>query len=281
MKIYTVFVLQDDKFSRPQIERKVMSRSECSRLDRPDVLRVLFYPRRDASPDDEQTVRFWINEDIEIGGKIHPAAENAPLILLFHGNGEIAADYDFIASLYNEIGISLMIADYRGYGKSGGTPTASTLLNDAIEVFRSVGAVLSERKMKPEKLFVMGRSLGSAPALEIASRAGDKISGLIIESGFVDTLALIERVGGPRLSHLNEEGCGFNNIAKIKRVNVPALVIHGEEDFIIPMEEGELLFRSCGSKKKEFLSIPGAGHNDLLMRDRRGYFGAIRKLVFE
>jgi alpha-beta hydrolase superfamily lysophospholipase len=257
-----------------------MTRPECSRLDQPDVLRVLFHPRRDASPDDERTVQFWIDEDTEISGRLHPAAENAPLILLFHGNGEIAADYNFIAPLYNEIGISLLIADYRGYGKSGGTPTASTLLNDALEVFGAVGAVLSEHKMKPEKLFIMGRSLGSAPALEIASRTKDKISGLIIESGFADTLALIARIGGPSLSRLNEDECGFNNVSKMKRVKVLTLVIHGEEDFIIPMEEGELLFRSCGSKEKAFLSIPGAGHNDLLMRDRRGYFRAIRKLVF-
>lgn len=252
------------------------------RLDQVDVLRVLFHPRRDIVRNDNQSdVLFIMPDGVQIGGRFHCAGPSFPLILLFHGNGEIASDYDLIAPLYVEMGVSLLVADYRGYGRSGGTPTSSALLSDAHEILGQLARVIEERGAHFSKLFVMGRSLGSAAAVEITARAGDSVSGLIIESGFVDSLALIERLGGPALSHLGERKVGFNNIGKIRQVRVPTLVIHGEEDFIIPLEEGEALFQQCGSHKKQFLSIPGAGHNDLLLRGRREYFQAIRKFVFD
>jgi alpha-beta hydrolase superfamily lysophospholipase len=230
-----------------------MSREECKRLDQADVLRILFHPRRDNTPDDEQTVRFSVADDIEIGGRFHPADKDAPVILLFHGNGEIASDYDMIAPFYLENGISLLVVDYRGYGKSGGRPTVSTLLDDALAVYRQTGKGLADHGYQYSRLFVMGRSLGSAAALEIAAEAGKSISGLIIESGFSNPLALINRLGGPSLKEL-EETCGFDNLKKIERVEAPTLIIHGEEDFIIPLEEGEALFKGCKAKRKEFLS---------------------------
>jgi hypothetical protein len=258
-----------------------MPRRECKILDQPAALGILFLPRRDASTiDDGRNVSFRMTDGVEVGGRFHPAAKDAPVILLFHGNGEIAADYDPIAQLYDEIGISLLVVDYRGYGRSGGRPTASALLDDALEVYRLAEMGLADHGYTYSKLFIMGRSLGSAAAIEIAAQAGKEVSGLIIESGFAHPLALIERLGGPSAERLGEDPCGFDNLAKIERVNVPTLIIHGEDDFIIPFEEGQELFRRCKSKEKEFLSIPGAGHNDLLFRDRRGYFGAIKRLVF-
>lgn len=256
-----------------------MVEKESSQLDQPAVLRVLFHPRPDFSSNDEKDVYFSMADGVRIGGRLHLVGASAPLILLFHGNGEIASDYDLIGPLYQEIGASLLVSDYRGYGKSGGTPSSSALLADALEVFRSLGSVLPERGVKPSRVFIMGRSLGSAAAIEIAAEVGDSIGGLIIESGFADTLGLIERIGGPSLAHLGEEACGFNNPGKLERVEVPILIIHGEEDFIIPFEEGETLFRRCRSERKEFLPIVGAGHNDLLFRGRREYFQAIGNLL--
>jgi hypothetical protein len=258
-----------------------MPRRECKILDQPAALGILFHPRRDRSAiDDGRNVSFRMTDGVEVGGRFHPADKDAPVILLFHGNGEIAADYDAIAQFYNEIGISLLVVDYRGYGRSGGRPTASALLDDALEVYRLTEMGLADHGYTYSKLFIMGRSLGSAAALEIAAQAGTNINGLIIDSGFAHPLALIERLGGPALAHLGEDPCGFDNLAKIEKAQVPTLIIHGEEDFLIPIEDGQELFRRCNSKEKEFLSIPGAGHNDLLFRDRRGYFGAVKRLVF-
>jgi len=102
----------------------------------------------------------------------------------------------------------------------------------------------------------------------------------LIESGFSDTMALLERLGGPSLGELGEQDCGFNNAGKMQKVTVPTIILHGEGDYIIPIEEGKRLFQECDAKDKRFVGIPRAGHNDLLLRGRREYFEAVRSLVF-
>jgi fermentation-respiration switch protein FrsA (DUF1100 family) len=257
-------------------------RADCSLLDHPSVLRIVFYPRPDfrRTPDDRD-VSFPAAEGVKVGGRIYIAGKDAPLILLFHGNGEIASDYDGIAPLYTGIEVSLVVADYRGYGKSDGTPTASALLDDAIATHQSMPGLLKVRGLDGSRLFLMGRSLGSAAALEIASRAGNAISGLIIESGFASALGLIESLSGTSLPQELKAGVsGFENVEKIRRVEVPTLIIHGEEDEIIPVENGKILYDNSAAQRKRLVLIPGAGHNDLLYFGQERYFNAIREFVF-
>ncbi len=101
----------------------------------------------------------------------------------------------------------------------------------------------------------MGRSLGSASALELAANFGDDISGLVIESGFAYALPLLRLLGvnTERLGITEEKG--FNNIAKIKKYSGPLLVIHAEKDHIIPFSDGRALYEACPSTRKEFLEI--------------------------
>jgi pimeloyl-ACP methyl ester carboxylesterase len=259
-----------------------MSRPDCALLDQPAVLRIMFYPRPDFRPDhvDDRDVFFTVAEGIRINGRLHITGKDSPVLLLFHGNGEIASDYDDIATLYTRMGISLLIADYRGYGKSDGTPTASALIDDAMAVYREIPDLLSEHGLDGSRLFLMGRSLGSAAALEIASQAGDEIRGLIIESGFASALGLVERLGGAVPEHLKDGASGFDNDVKMERVKVPTLIIHGEADQIIPVTNGKTLHHSCGAKQKRLVIIPHAGHNDLLFRGQDIYFEAVREFVF-
>lgn len=255
---------------------------DFSALDSHDVLMVLFHPRKDASraTPDVSNVRFEVEKGIRVGGRLHIAGKDSPVILLFHGNGEVASDYDMVAPLYTRMGISLLVADYRGYGRSDGSPSSSALLNDANATYNGTRNVLAERGLEASAFFLMGRSLGSAAAIDVASRFGDEIDGLIIESGFAHTFSLIERLGGPSLSNVNEERNGFNNSGKMEQVTVPTLIIHGENDSLILVTEGKALFERCAARRKEFVAIPGAGHNDLLLRGRDIYFGAVREFVF-
>jgi pimeloyl-ACP methyl ester carboxylesterase len=134
-------------------------------LDRPEVVRVLFYPRREPpnrpTPLRVRRVSFPVADGIEIHGRLHRAKLDGPTILLFHGNGEIAADYDGISPLYSEWGINLLVVDYRGYGNSDGQPNASHLLADAVAVFNQVSPLLVAHGLRARPLFIMGRSLGS------------------------------------------------------------------------------------------------------------------------
>lgn len=252
-------------------------------LDQPEVLRVLFYPRREypftSEPPGAHPVAVEVEPGINVGGRLYVAGPEAPAILFFHGNGEIAADYDEIAPLYTRLGITLLVADYRGYGTSGGTPTGSNLLTDAVTVFDAVDDIFEDHRLTPSRLYVMGRSLGSAAAIDVAVHAGERLAGLIIESGGWDAVALLARLG-VRVQGGEENRDGFGNRAKIGRITIPTLIIHGENDLLIPPTDGRELYRASGAQDKQLVLIPGAGHNDLIIVGMAQYFGAIRTFVF-
>lgn len=251
-------------------------------LDRPEVLQVLLHPRREEDwvrlPSSARHVTFEVGADVHVGGRLHPAGPEAPCILFFHGNGEIAADYDDLAPMYTRLGITLLVVDYRGYGVSAGMPTSTYLLTDAVAVFDGLDDLLPDQGLMPCRLYVMGRSLGSAAAIEVASRAGKRLDGLIVESGFANTFALLARMG-LRVHGVDEARHGFGNVSKIGRIRMPTQIIHGQSDVLIPVTEGQELYESSGAADKRLLLIPGAGHNDLLWVGGMAYFDAIRAFV--
>lgn len=257
-----------------------MSQRVYEVLDRPEVVSVLFYPRRDVGvprlTSGVHAVRIPISDDIALGGKVFTATDGGgPVILYFHGNGEIASDYDTIAPFYTRQGITLFVVDYRGYGLSEGTPSATSLIDDAWIVYQKAPEILAGAGVAAGRLFVMGRSLGSAAALEIVDRAGDGIEGLIIESGFAYTFPLIERIGFLPLADAYEHKDGFGNLDKIARAKLPTLIIHGERDWIIPISDAGALFEASPAKQKTLVRIPGAGHNDLMLVGRQSYFESL------
>lgn len=252
-------------------------------LDREDVLNVLFYPRPEfgpITPESEITpVRISIDSDVAVGAHLHWAGEGGPLILFFHGNGEIACDYADIGSLYRGMGISFLATDYRGYGTSDGRPTSAALLDDAARVFEQVPNILSKQDLKPGPIFVMGRSIGSAAAIHIAAAAQDGIAGLILDSPFALTFELIRRLGGPIDLADADEADGFGSLDKISKVTAPTLIIHGELDRIIPIADAVALHDASAATDKRLVRIPNAGHNDLFFIGNEAYLTAIRDFV--
>ncbi len=259
-------------------------------LDRPEVLRFLFHPR----PEVEGALRRPLDEamevpgvgdalvpvegDIVVGARFHLTDRQAATILFFHGNGEIAADYDDLGPITNRAGLNFIVADYRGYGRSNGRPTVAAMMRDSRTVFRFVHRWLAARRFDGP-LIVMGRSLGSASALEIAHVYPEEISGLIIESGFSEAAPLLRRLGvDPEAIGFDDER-GFQHPAKIARFEKPTLVIHAQYDQIIPFSNGQALFDACPSPHKRLLRIPGAGHNDLFLHGLEDYMAAVRDLA--
>lgn len=222
---------------------------------------------------------FEVEDGVSIGCRFYVHGLQAPVLVYFHGNGEIAADYDDLAPLYTEKGINLLVVDYRGYGRSTGTPTISSMIRDARYVFNAAREMLAQRGFTGD-VWVMGRSLGSGSALEVARGSAPCLKGLIIESGFANVMGLLARIGIPvhRLS-VPKEVSEFN-ISAIREVELPTLIIHGEWDQIIPVSEGEALYAASGATKKELLIIPRAGHNDLFWVGMESYMDAVCRFVF-
>ena len=250
-------------------------------LDNSLILSVLFRPRP-AQPgtnhlDNVIDGAIEVEENVVLGYRMYVHDPTAPIVLLFHGNSEIAPDYDDAAPMYHHAGVSLMVVDYRGYGWSTGRPLVSTLLSDAEVVYECLPSVFTEAIQEGSPLIVMGRSLGSACAIELAIRHPGALKGLIIESGFAHVVPLLSHLGMPTVDkvHLSDP---INNIGKITLTSVPLLVIHGEEDALIPVEEGQALHDSSPATIKRLKRIPSAGHNDLLNYAEE-YFVAVEEFI--
>jgi len=213
-----------------------------------------------------------------VGGRFHIGERSGPNLLFFHGNGEIVADYDEMGPLYNRMGINFLAADYRGYGRSTGSPTITAMMRDCHLVFEFTLKWLRDKGCTGP-LMAMGRSLGSASALELASHYQDRMSGLIIESGFAYAGPLLRLLGiNPDAMGFKEER-GFRNLEKIKTWDKPALIIHAEQDHIIPFSDGEALYRACPAPDKTLLKVRGANHNDILIRGFDDYMNAVKDLA--
>lgn len=249
-------------------------------LDRPEVLQVLFHPRREtgAPPPGVADYLIPLGDGERLGARLHPADPAAPTLLFFHGNGEIVADYDDLGPVYNGLGLNFLPVDYRGYGRSSGRPTVAAMLQDAHAVLDFVEARLAARGAHGP-LVVMGRSLGSASALELAATAAHRIDGLIVESGFAYAGPLLRRLGVDPQAIGFQESDGFSNLDKIAAYAGPTLILHAEFDHIIPFGDGRALFEASPAADKQLLRIPGADHNDILLRGGEAYFDAVRRLA--
>ena len=252
-----------------------------AKLDHPEVLKYLFHPRRDTTsepPSGSVEFDIAVEESIRVGARFHVADPADPQILFFHGNGEIVSDYDMIGPLYREHGLSLLAVDYRGYGRSDGTPTVSAMMRDAHIIFKGVRDWLKEEN-RTGILLVMGRSLGSASALELAASYQEEISGLIIDSGFSHTLPLLNCLGVDTQALGITEANGFKNVEKIGQFAKPTLIIHAQYDQFIPVTVAEILQVQCAARSKEFRMVPGADHNTILMRTGNHYFEMIKQFT--
>ncbi len=250
------------------------------KIDHPEVINRLFYPRRELAGDAPGAINHFVQveEGIHIGCRFFTARPDGPNILFFHGNGETAPDYDYVAPLYQRLGINLFVADYRGYGMSDGSPTCSGIIRDAHPIFHSFVSFKEELGHTGD-IYVMGRSLGSAPAIEVAQHFQRQLKGLIVESGFASSRNQMSRLGVTHLFRDVEDPVGFCNDMKIKEIHIPTLIIHGLEDQVIPVSEGRALFELSSAEEKVSFFAPDAGHNDLMDRSLTQYMEAIAGFV--
>lgn len=256
-------------------------KEDLSIMDRPEILNFLFHPRKESG---QPPPAYAIDQDIQtedgihIGTRLYLTDPEKPHILFFHGNGEIAQDYDDIGTVYMNFGLNFIVADYRGYGRSNGSPSISSMFSDAHAVFNHFCQWLPQNQ-RNGPLWVMGRSLGSASAIELVASCPEKINGLIIESGFAHTLPLLERLGinASRLGIKDSQV--FSNAEQISAFKRPTLIIHGEYDQIIPLQHGKDLYNKSSATTKKLHIIKGADHNTLMMTGGRNYFETISEFI--
>ncbi len=180
--------------------------------------------------------------------------EGAPAAVLFlHGNAGNVTHRGRHIRAWRSAGVSVLVVDYRGYGRSEGRPSEAGLYEDALAGYK----YLRGRGFPPERIIVHGESLGTVPATHVA--AAEPVAGLILEAPFPSARAVANTVLpliGPLLVW------GYRLESRLARVSAPVLVIHGEQDEIIPFRLGRAVFEAA-RQPKEYWAIPGAGHNDI------------------
>lgn len=257
-------------------------RADYAVLDRPEVLSLLFHPRKDWGVSDRgapsRDIFIPVEEGVAVGARFHMADKTAPNILFFHGNGEIVSDYDDLGPVYNRMGINFLPVDYRGYGQSSGTPTVTGMMKDCHVIFRFVKKWLKDNACSGP-FIVMGRSLGSASVLELSASYGKEIDALIVESGFAYAGPLLQLLGVDTRTLGFREEEGFRNVDKIREFVGPLLIIHAERDHIIPFSDAEAIYEASGSPDKTLLKIPKANHNDIFALGFTEYMKAVKELA--
>jgi len=232
----------------------------------------LFFPRKDNStvPNDADDIFINVASNCNVHARLYKNSEAKFTILFFHGNGEIVSDYNGLAEYFMRLGCDFIVCDYRGYGRSEGVPTLKSTLIDASTIY----CYLRDNNILKKHVCVMGRSLGSACAIELCIRFFE-VTCCIIESGYADPIPLVERRGLNITNITATEIALFSNSEKMRLVKCPILIMHGERDTLIRPEEAKLNYKNASSKHKKLAILEGVGHNDIMMARDNAYFSSL------
>jgi pimeloyl-ACP methyl ester carboxylesterase len=177
-----------------------------------------------------------------------------PALLWFYGNGETISAIWPILRDFQPPGAALLVVDYPGYGASGGQATEAGIYEAAALAY---DALARRPDVDRSRIYVYGRSLGTAPATRVA--AEHEVAGLILESPYTNAREMAARSYRIVPSFLVR--LHLDNLATIKRVRCPVLVFHGTADRLVPMDMGRRVAEAAPGPV-EFVMIEGAGHNE-------------------
>ena len=218
---------------------------------------------------------------IDLGqDKVHgwwiSATEAAPVLLYFHGNASNNGDLVDLALTFHSLGLSVLLIDYRGYGKSSPVfPNETRVYQDAEAAWQYL---TDTRQIKPENIIVYGHSLGGAIALDLATKHPE-MGGLVTEGTFTSIKNIASDSKFLAIFPLDWIITQrFDSINKIKSLKVPVLIIHGAEDKTIPPYMAAELFVSA-PQPKQLLMIPKAGHENLELVGDRQYRSSLQNFV--
>lgn len=192
-------------------------------------------------------------DGISLQGALVPAADPAaPVAVYFHGNAESAAQNLPFAAEMARRGLGVFLAEYRGYAGLPGSPTEDGLYADGEA---AIDAVLATG-VPAERLVLVGRSLGSGVATEMALRRPCAL--LVLISPYTSMVEMGKQIAGPAASLMVPDR--YDNLSKLARVPAPVVILHGARDNVVPVTMGRELAAAVPSAT--YVEIPAASHND-------------------
>ena len=211
------------------------------------------------------------DDDLRLHGWYIPHADAQATVLFFHGNaGNISHRLDSI-SIFHELGLSVFIIDYRGYGRSDGRPSEPGTYQDALAAWNYL---VDERRLRPDEIIIFGRSLGGGVGAQLAATVTP--AAVILESTFTS------------IKELGKYYYPYLPVSRIVRIHYPVdeyiasfkcpvMVIHSDEDDVVPVQHGQRLFEHA-PEPKMFLPISG-DHNTGFLLSREVYVEGMKRFL--
>lgn len=223
------------------------------------LVRSVIFPASQASfPEPREgegwsVARYETTDELRLAGAFFPPlSPGRPVLLYFHGNAEAAAQNLPLAESLHGCGLGVFLAEYRGYGGLAGSPSEEGLYADGEAALAELGRLGTE----PGRIVLVGRSLGSGVAVELATR--HRVAAVILVSAYTSIVDMGRLVAGPLAPLVVRDR--FDSLSKIGRVTAPLVLLHGARDDVVPVTMGRRL--AASSRDARWIEVPGATHND-------------------
>jgi pimeloyl-ACP methyl ester carboxylesterase len=232
-----------------------------------------------AAADGQPLFAYVVGERDEVRGESPqqpspPSPHRSPLLLVFHGNAEIAAwNLPWAREVARRTGATVMLAEYRGYAGLHGRPTYAGSKLDARAAWEYARKALGAT---PERTAIYGHSLGSAIGVELAAEIGPRA--LLLEAPFTSARAMAARLGVPGVVPLWRaiSRVHYDTRGRVADLDVPVWVVHGERDMVTPVHMGREVY-AAARKKGELVILEGVGHNDVVESGAERYWEWLRR----
>lgn len=232
-------------------------------------------PTRDLhAPAEGRLLTAVARDGVRVHATEFSGPEGAPVILYFHGNGEVMGDVFWMAREFVRRGIGVVLAEYRGYGLSARSTTAAPSEAGLYEDAEAVLAALAARGISSDQIVLFGASLGTGVAVEMAARGHGSAVVLVTPYTSIPDVASRFALGLPVGALMRER---FDSIAKAQGVAVPALIIHGTDDEVVPYAMGVKLAATLPHSR--VVTVAGGHHNDLFLGERWRLFDEVAEFV--
>jgi len=220
-----------------------------------------------------EDVYFTTEDGVKLNGWFIPSSEGEFTLLWFHGNaGNISHRLQNIRLLHEKVKTHIFIIDYRGYGRSEGRVSEEGTYKDAEAAFHYLR---NQKDIASKRIVLFGRSLGAAMAAHLAVRE-DSLA-LILETPF-GSIREMAKVVFPFLPIGPFLRTQYDVLGKIKQAKQPVLVLHGDQDDIVPFAQGKKVFEAA-PEPKEFYTIRGANHNNTFVVGGDPYFAVLKSFI--
>lgn len=224
----------------------------------------MYHPSQEAAsnPVDYQAevISYRTADDLKLTSWYRSARDNKPVVVMFHGNAGNISHRIRKLDYFADKGYGFFLAEYRGYGGNEGNPSEDGFYNDARA---ALNWLIQKRGVDENRVVLYGESIGSGVAMQMALEY-KQVKAVVLQAPFTSArdMAAESYPFIKPFAFLTLDA--YDNLSKAAHVTMPVLVLHGDTDGVVPVEQGRKLYSALASPKKELKILNGGGHSNLM-----------------